>query len=338
MQLIRDTGIREEAARWYARLHAHDCTEGDRAAFRCWQGRHRRHREAYETLETVTKRIDAVAADARLQALAEEAFEAARAELPRATQRWHVPAALAASVLFAVTCLYIAVSPNDSPEAIAFEASNELASITLSDGSEVQLDVNTKITAAIGPDRREIKLLRGRAMFAVAHDRTRPFSVDAAGARTTALGTRFQVQRSEGAVLVTLEEGSVAIESTSPEAKFYEQLHPGEQLSFDAHSAAHEKRFIDLQEVTGWTRGRLVFRGTPLEEALREVNRYSGVKVRLGDPTIASVPVGGNFHLGNAESVVSALVAALPLRAVRNGEHEILLFHRYETDVSSAQL
>lgn len=336
MDCIRDIGIREEAARWYARLHAHDCNESDRRAFEGWLQRRPQNVEAYARIEAFAGRVDAVAADSRLQVLADEAFDAARSHPPKRSTRWHVPAALAASLAVAsVGAIYMRGALDESTRMLAYETGAERTSITLADGTIVQLDVNTRIAAKIDEERREIRLLEGRAMFDVAKDAARPFSVEAAGSRTTALGTRFQVQKGTEQVLVTLEEGSVAVEGAAGENEFYERLTPGEQIAISKRSSAHEIRSVDVQAATGWVRGRLVFRGTELVQALEEMNRYSRVKVRLGDPSIARLPVGGNFIIGDNEMIISALVAALPIRAVRNGNEEIILFQRYDMDVRS---
>ncbi len=101
-------------------------------------------------------------------------------------------------------------------------------------------------------------------------------------------------------------------------------------LTSDAQQA--ERRTVDAQMVTSWSRGRLVFRGTPLSEALEEVNRYGDRKVRLGDPELARMPVGGNFIAGETDLIVSAFAAALPLRVVDGGAGEIILFRRYRAD------
>jgi transmembrane sensor len=77
----------------------------------------------------------------------------------------------------------------------------------------------------------------------------------------------------------------------------------------------------------------LVFRGTPLGEALQEVNRYGTRKVRLGDPELADLSVDGNFIAGETDLIVSAFAAALPLRVAASGTGEIILFRRYKADV-----
>jgi transmembrane sensor len=168
-------------------------------------------------------------------------------------------------------------------------------------------------------------------LFQVAHDATRPFSVSTETSRTTALGTQFQVQRDDDHVVVTLAEGSVAVEGSAHggSASWQDQLRPGEQLSIDAKTAERSLHIVDTQLVTSWTLGRHVFRATPLHEALDEVNRYASKKVRLGDPSLADLPVAGNFVAGDSEVVVEAFSAVLPLRVVKGGEQELILFRRY---------
>jgi transmembrane sensor len=129
-------------------------------------------------------------------------------------------------------------------------------------------------------------------------------------------------------VVVVLTEGSVSV----TQAGWQGRLTPGEQLTLQGAGTAPVKLSVDTHLATSWARGRLVFRGTPLAEALEEVNRYSTRKLRLADPSLASLPVGGSFIAGDSELVLSAFVAALPLRAVEGGGGEILLFRRYEPD------
>jgi transmembrane sensor len=338
MEAIHQDRPLQEAARWHARLHAVDCTEQERAAFERWRSECPANAHAYARAQEVTARIDQLLnADARLQALAERAYQAGSKQnlKARAVSRWAVPAALAAGLALAIVAVnFSARLLHPAVAALAYDTADARRTLTLDDGSVVQMDVATRLEVRMTPGRREVELLAGRAMFEVAHDRARPFSVTAAGARTTALGTRFQVQSEGERVLITLAEGSVAVDDGRMESSWNERLRPGEQLSFDARSSAIDKHVVDLQHATSWSRGRHAFRGTPLAEAIAEINRYAHRKVRLGDPlgdpSLAALPVGGNFITGDSELIVEAFAAVLPLRVVVGGGDEILLFRRYE--------
>lgn len=320
----------QEAARWHARLHAGDCTAQERTAFETWRDEDPAHARAYERAEQAAANVDRLLmADPRLQALAAQAFESTTKKRP--ALRWTVPAALAAGLALAIVAIQFSthlLSP--AVTMVAYDTAAQRRTVTLEDGSRVAMDVTTRIEVRMTAGRREIELLEGRALFDVAHDASRPFAVTAAGARTTALGTRFQVQSEHGRVLVTLAEGSVAVDDMTRDSGWRGKLAPGEQLSIDAAARNADKHTVDLQYAISWSRGRHVFRGTPLAEAIEEINRYAVRKVRLGDPSLAGLPVGGNFLTGDSELIVEALASVLPVRAVVGGSDEILLFRRYE--------
>jgi transmembrane sensor len=355
----------QEAARWHARLQAVDCTPQDRIDFDQWRHRDAAHAQAFALAEHTNLQLNRLAAEPRLQAMAQTARSAgvddeycgeeldvdqasvtqatiatglASSTLgtPRHRPRWFVPAALAATAAVAALTLHVALDIMDSePASIAYDAPpDRTRTVTLADGSIVQLDVASRIQVSLRDDQRLVTLQAGRAVFEVAHDRSRPFSVTAGDTRTTALGTRFQVQLDTQQVLVTLTQGSVAIDNAQPGSgaahDWHEQLRPGEQLRLDTRTATRQLSVVDTGAVTSWTRGRHLFHGTPLREALDEVNRYAHKKVRLGDPSLADMPVGGNFIAGDSQLVVAAFAAALPLSVV-DGNREIILFRRYDS-------
>lgn len=314
----------EDAAHWAARFGAPDCTAAEYAEFERWLREEPTHAEAFSTALEVSAAIDVLAADPRLRAMAEQAnatggFETARGVAAR-HRRW-LPMAWAAGIAVLALSALLLQRPS---ETVRFAtASGEQRSLTLEDGSEVHLDVASEIAVRLSERRREVELLAGRALFHVAHDRERPFSVSVGDNIVTALGTRFQVQKQDRTMLVTLTEGSVEV-SAAHEASM-QRLEPGEQMSVDTVNHLRVKRVVDTEMATSWSRGRHLFRSTPLSEALAEVNRYATHKVRLGDPSLADLTVSGNFIAGDSEQIVKAFAAVLPLRIVSGGR-EIVLF------------
>jgi transmembrane sensor len=328
-----DNDARDEAACWQARLSASDCTGGDRARFEAWRIGNPANVRASGELAQVDALLDELGTrDPELRAMADEAFEQGpRLHVPQ-VRRWAVPAALAAAVaLFAllVRVGFDLVLPRSASVA-HFTASDSRRDFILTDGSVVHLDVASEVSARVSSDRRDIELVRGRALFEVAHDKSRPFTVSAGSARVTALGTQFQVSREAEGVRVVLTEGSVAV-ADADVPSWRETLRPGEELNLSSSAETRVKRATDVQVMTSWSRGRHIFRGTPLAQAVQEVNHYAARKVRFGDPSIASLTVGGNFVAGDSESVVAAFAAALPVRVVDAGG-ELILFRRYEAD------
>jgi len=320
----------QAAARWHTRLRAVSCTEEERAAFARWQGERPLHVRAFALAQRTSARLDDLVIDERLQALAARVSTTTTDELGAERRRWMIPFSLAAALMLAVIGWHFSAGLLIPQVAtVTYETpADQRRTVTLADGSTVELDVGTRIDVRIGDARRDIDLLAGRAMFEVTHDAARPFSVLAGGTRTTALGTRFQVQSEYGHVIVTLAEGSVAV-ANDRGPSWTDRLRPGEQLKFDAATAAVGKQTVDVQRTTSWLRGRHVFRDTPLAEAVEEVNRYAKTKIRLGDASLAQLPVGGSYIAGDSKLIVEALAAVLPIRAADGGD-EIILFRRYQ--------
>jgi transmembrane sensor len=333
MDGVKDEHAMRAAARWKARLLAADCTAAEREAFEAWRRVDVAHADAFAAAERITDAVDALhLVDPRFQALVDDALHEHRAKRS-ARHRWVLPAAAAAGLAGLMLALRFLPDIGSAAEPVVYHADIDTPRVVrLEDGSIVNLDAGSRVQVVMTQDRRDIRLLAGRAVFDVEHDRTRPFTVNAAGFDTTALGTRFQVDLQEKDVVVTLAEGRVAVDGERPEHALNERLEPGEQLRIDRVTTEHSKSFVDTHVATSWSEGRLAFRSTPLRVALDEVNRYSHKKVRLGDPTLAAMPVAGNFIAGDSESVVTALTALLPLRVVVSGEDEVILFRRYSED------
>ena len=84
----------------------------------------------------------------------------------------------------------------------------EQRSITLDDGSTVDLNARSRIRVAFHEHQREIELLEGQALFKVVQQPARPFVVHAGNTDVRAVGTRFDVYRKNMGTVVTVVEGA----------------------------------------------------------------------------------------------------------------------------------
>ncbi len=70
-----DTSIAEQAARWFARLSAHDCSDAERAAFERWRTQGD-CAAAYAEVERISTLLDeAMGSNERLRAMAAHALQ-----------------------------------------------------------------------------------------------------------------------------------------------------------------------------------------------------------------------------------------------------------------------
>jgi transmembrane sensor len=348
---IRTTDkLRDLAEAWFARLRAPDCNANEHDRFEDWCAADPRHAEAYADTEDLWTKLGALSAAPELVSIEQEAAETARS-VPGRTERpaWDAIAALplsrraaptrhthgrwGAALSLAAALVVVAVGvwlvPGRSPPApsLVFEATDQPRSVTLGDGSVLQLDVATRVVAQLAPDARHIALQQGRAIFAVAHDASRPFTVSAADSRVTALGTHFQVQSENMRVTVTLAEGVVQVQRAAPSggAAMRTRLQPGEQLTYALNEKGWKKQVVDTAAATSWSLGRLVFHSTPLADAVAEINRYSPHKIRLAESELGRLHLSGTFRAGDARTVAAVLPAVLPVRVETGPSGEMLL-------------
>lgn len=315
-----DPKVLAEAERWFVRLKTSSCSAEERAAFDHWHADHD-HAAAYLQTERLWNGMDGLAGNPELEALAAQALRATHPRSLRHRAGWQMPLALAASVAVCAMLVVFALGVFDRmpPAVIHATGPDQRDTVRLDDGSQLVLNADTVVSIRMGNDSRALVLERGEAVFGVAHDALRPFSVDAGNGTVTALGTRFQVRRNESQVVVTLLEGSVALER--PDIGERRQLTPGDQAVYTDARTPAVVRMVDTEVVSSWTRGRLLFRATPLAEVVAEVNRYATVPLQLEDSSLGTLPVSGTFPMGDSESVALALQALLPVRIDQgNGE------------------
>src|SRR5204863_1747502 len=124
---------------------------------------------------------------------------------------------LAAGGLAAAATIALSILPPSvlSPPTQSFAtATAEHRSVTLADGSTLDLNAGTRLTVTLGVRERRVVMAEGEAVFDVAPDKSRPFLI-AAGDRTVrVVGTRFDVRRRAGRLSVTVERGLVEVRPT----------------------------------------------------------------------------------------------------------------------------
>src|SRR6185436_10113257 len=146
----------------------------------------------------------------------------------RETRRAVLAGAAAASVAAAAGGWRLWTS---APESTVTEV-GEVRRIALADGTALTLDTDSRVDVRLTSSWRTVDLVRGRAHFDVAADRTRPFVVRAEGRTVTALGTAFDVAHEPGGVTVLLVEGRVAVQPAEGVDRSAARLmSPGERLS-----------------------------------------------------------------------------------------------------------
>ncbi len=289
-----------EAAEWHVRLGERPVFAASLAAFRTWRALPE-NADAYQRLETAWRATGSLSSDADIQSLTRETLGASRPRAARSGKKALAPLAAMATVMaIAVVSLFVWL-PSRGVHATAV---GEQEVVRLADGSEVTLDTDTRLRVQFDRSGRQILLEQGQALFVVAHDAERPFRVSAGDTVVTALGTTFDVRRDPAGERVTLVEGSVAVTDGTSAGPRSWQLAPGQQVRTAMQDAVPIA--VDATLATSWSEHRLIFRSTPLREAVAEVNRYLPRKIVLDAGHAEEVSVSGVFTTGDGEAFVAA--------------------------------
>lgn len=207
-----------------------------------------------------------------------------------------------------------------------------IASVPLSDGSNITLNTATQVRVELTPHERDIRLDAGEAFFEVAHDPARPFVVQVGNTRIIAVGTKFSVRREGDDVRVVVTEGKVRVESQSrrggglgvtsksegdadampdatrdgpPGAVF---LTPGSVASASDDGIVIENEALaEVEDDLTWRQGYFTFHDTSLADAVAEFNRYNKHQIVIEDPAVAAIRISGTFRALNYEAFVRVL-------------------------------
>jgi transmembrane sensor len=189
-------------------------------------------------------------------------------------------------------------------------AIGELRSITLEDGSVVELNTSSKVHTRFTPKERKVELLRGEAVFKVAKNPNRPFRVSAGSTQIIAVGTEFNVYARQTQTVVTVIEGRVRVTGTENVLSDRDlELTVGEQAVIAPHMPVARVKLADSRQAVSWTERRLIFEDTPLSEAADEFARYNPKHIRIQDPKLRNLKVSGVFSATDPASLVEFVEA-----------------------------
>lgn len=302
-----DAALLEEAAEWFVELNADEPEPGVREHFDAWLRRSPEHVRAYLSMLSTWEEgsLQPVGSAADIDALVAEANESDNVVVLHKTQPTPSPGApdasrrlfrVALAAALVVACVGAgAVLWLRSGVATYATTTGEQRSVTLDDGSVVELNTRSRVLVHFTKQEREVDLIEGQAQFQIQKDPARAFVVHSGATRVRVVGTEFDVYRKKADTTVSVLEGRVAvtrINLASPSVL----VSAGEQAIVpESAGAATALRPSDAAAVKAWTQHRLVFRSTPLAEVVAEFNRYNVRQMVLRDPNLGGILISGVF-------------------------------------------
>jgi transmembrane sensor len=332
--------ISEIAARWAVRCHAGSLGSDEQQDLDTWLAADPRHRGAYVRARAQWVDLDRLAAlhgpvspVTEYDLTAEPAGEPAKGQnrtLQAISRRQLLAASVAALGIVSGGLSWVVIWRGRERYVSGI---GEVRRISLADGSTMVLNTDTDVIVRLSQQQRDVHLIRGEALFEVAHDKDRPFIVRAADSAVRAVGTAFAVRLQAAKVDVTVVEGVVEV-SDGMNGSDSGGLGPTaagvkpRRVKANEHIVIAPRRSPKIEPIAtaeanrrlAWREGIVSFDGESLATAVSEINRHNRRQIVIDDPVLGNRPVVGVFRTTDLDGFAAAAAAALNAHPVADGD------------------
>jgi transmembrane sensor len=211
-----------------------------------------------------------------------------------------------------------------------------LQSSALPDGSKTTLAPKTTLSFDFSGARRNLEITTGEAFFKVRPDKSRPFIVRAGGISATAVGTAFDVKSQADRVAITVQEGTVRVESDNTPAKTARSWSITAGFRAVVDRATHSVTISTVNPVValGWREGRLNYSNEPLRLVVADVNRYSNRRIEIQDSEVGNLSFTGTVFTSAIDDWLAAVQTTFHIRAV-SANPELVILSEPKADAAS---
>lgn len=350
---LENDPVYQAAADWLVRLQQPSLSLEETIEWRQWRNADPRHARAFEEVEGLWARFDGVRWPVPESVSAEEdrpydgsqtvsawlTSETGAVSRPASKARQRRTARAAWGVAAGLVVVIVAAAAmfrSDGAPPTTFEtplATNR--TITLSDGSVIELAASSQCVVTLDRKQRWVTLVRGEAFFHVAKDPGRPFRVRAGNADVEAVGTEFDVRRTSGHIVVSVVEGQVMVQPTESLLRVswltwkYASGKPtalgaGNSTTVDRSGLRSPEKIVNAETTVSWRQGRLAFEREPLRDVIENVNRYSATPITMDDERIGDVLITGTISVSDIGGWLESLMPAFGIHAERRADRIIL--------------
>ena len=331
----------ETAAHWLAKLDRGLSTE-EEGELRAWLNQRQENRTQFLAMARLWDEMNS------LSWLAEVCATPTVRRIPRWRAAAAITVGIGAALIAAVYWTHFpsnedATSPQLSIADLAPDiyetAIGEQSTVRLAEGSEITLNTNSQVQVRLTQHHRLLTLIRGEAHVTVARDPNRPLSLAVKDRIFQALGTAFSVElHANNDIELVVTEGTVLVGSrpraestrvpviTPTLPKSSTSVVAGQELRITPRGSTRSAVAPDeIAARLSWREGNLIFRDESLEDALREVSKYTSVQFVFLDDAIRAETIGGRYKAGDIETLLAVLRENVGIAYERTDDNKILL-------------
>lgn len=190
--------------------------------------------------------------------------------------------------------------------------------VTLSDGSKVYLNRNSKLSYRknFGKNSRNV-ILAGEAFFEITPDVKKPFIIDAGNAKVRVVGTTFNVISSnkESAAEVFVKTGKVLVSDLSGAKSI--QLDPGDIGIMNSKTSS--KSINSDPNYLAWKTGFLDYSGQKLSVVFNDLKKVYNMDIVADDSLILNNPWHSPIENSSQETIIRLICSSFNLRYAKEG-------------------
>lgn len=188
----------------------------------------------------------------------------------------------------------------------------------LSDGSSGWLNGGSTLKFPIEfKGRTREVILRGEGYFDVLSDNKKPFVVSGEQIEVVAYGTSFNVMAypEDHISAITLVSGSVEVlGKRGGDAHSFGLLEPNQMCTYVAGASSPNITSVDVDKITAWKEGKLIFRNEPFSEVVKKINRWYNVEIVIKDEILDSYVYMATFQDETLDEVLKLITLSAPIR------------------------
>lgn len=299
----------DEAAMWLARL---DSGSADPADFEAWRSEDPRRAAAFAQIAGAARTLDRAKPALRY---------AARVKSPPDRRHFLVAAGAVAALAASGGIAALVITGG---KAVASTPVGGRKTIALSAGGSLQLNTDSKVLWKVS--EREVSVWLRKGEIALDIRGAGQTCVLYGGNNVATFGAgRVNARLRDDLLDLTVITGQCSVAAAAsgetgpgPEARLVATVIANQAiLAGRGQQALRPVSADDMQFISAWPEGELVFRGQTLGAAVGEYNRYLDHKIVVADPSLDSVRLGGRFTSHDPAAFLDALHAGLGIRVSR---------------------
>jgi transmembrane sensor len=326
--------IDDEASIWLVRLDNGNLSNQSRKELKAWLSADKRHPVALKAMADIWHGMDEIFINI------DDEDQSKVVSLWPILKPLFKPVAMAASVSFLAIFIWLTIPMTTESNTYVTLVGQQIDT-TFDDGSIIHLNTNSHIETKFSDEKRIIRLIKGEALFEVAHDPDRPFIVYAGDRLVQAIGTKFVVHLQSENIQVTVTDGKVKMSKVALNTKLpdIKELNNTTLQKNDLYIAKGEKVVVGSNQVPeltqfkpekmnrelSWLDGKLIFVNDELFHVIEEINRYVDVEILVEDPSLRNVKISGRFDLQDSEALIEAIELSFNMKSQRLSANKILL-------------